>query len=618
LSGLIYVPRKEMAMKVRVGLVTLLAFIGLWIGFGRAQAQPADQHAAEQHEGAAPAEGEHHEAAAPADGEHHEAEPASKPAEHHDEAAPVAHDEHHAAAPAAPAAPAAHDEHHDTAAAESSELVDDDGIPTKEFDLDGTGKDDPQLKKEYDEAFAGISETIDTDAVDKELEERAAKGESLMPSVTVEQFRKAVQMAKKVVLAKMEKKIEAGIEKKMSRFSLGVFILSLCGILFLLIPFVVGKKYPGKQGVLFKYSALAGVTFFVTVNLFGGVLMSMRVVLGHLGKFANPSLAIAAATFDTLDKNAEGYAVLGKEIFLPTVESLRGDSDEQPVAVLLENGKKVIKDATVFVSIAKMVKKIDLIFKLLPILLFGMSMILFGLAIKPTIVEIVKLPMRAAAGDAGVGRATTKRALGRVFGELKAAACTLGVLAVITFVSAFTLGEVVGPVLDDLVGYFFFAVLYLVNIEGASSGLVFVGLFGVTLFLVINLATLILSTVFFLGKTQKIFQARFNDGTPIRTHARFFKWGVPAILFVQLFPWIYGIISDVALEKIYGAFMGDDLAAWSWGKIFLVAPVVLIVGFGILFWAARGVKAIKFLATYKVKAVPPVRPSAPSQPAEAV
>jgi len=246
------------------------------------------------------------------------------------------------------------------------------------------------------------------------------------------------------------------------------------------------------------------------------------------------------------------------------------------------------------------------------------SMVLFGLAIKPTIVEIVKLPMRAAAGGDGVGRGTAKRALGRVFGELKAAACTLVALAVITFISAFTLGEVVGPVLDDLVGYFFFAVLYLVNIEGASSGLVFVGLFGVTLFLVINLATLILSTAFFLGKTQKIFQARFNDGTPIRTHARFFKWGIPALLFVQLFPWIFGIVADHLLEKIYGAFMGDELATWSWGKIFMVAPIVLIVGFGILFWAARGVKAIKFLASYKVKPVPPSRPSAPSQPAEAV
>ena len=39
-----------------------------------------------------------------------------------------------------------------------------------------------------------------------------------------------------------------------------------------LMPLVLAKKYPGQGSVLFKYSALAAVTFFVTVNLFGGVL----------------------------------------------------------------------------------------------------------------------------------------------------------------------------------------------------------------------------------------------------------------------------------------------------------------------------------------------------------
>ncbi len=503
------------------------------------------------------------------------------------------------------------DEDHQ-AAAQGADDDDDEAVPDNEFDVDGTGKDDPELKKEYQDAFAGISENIDTDAVDQELEERAAKGEALAPSVSVEQFRQAIAMAKKVVLGKMEKKIEQGVEKKMRHFSIGVFVFSLCGLFLLLIPVVVGKKYPGKSGVLFKYSAFAALTFFVTVNLFGGVLMGMRTVQGHLGKFANPSLQITSATFDTLDKNAEVYASLGKELFLPTVEALRGNSDAQPIAILLENGQKVIKDARVFVSIAHLVKKVDFIFKLLPIILFAVTMILFGLAIKPTLMEIIRLPVRAASGEAGAGRDTTKRALGRVLGELKAAACTLAVLALLTVVSAFTLGQVVAPVLDDLITYFYLAVMYLMNIEGASSGLVFVGLFGVTLFLVINLATLILSTGFFLGKTQKIFQARFNEGTPIRTHARFFTWGIPAILFVQVFPWIYGLVADKGLEKIYEGLIGPDINTWAWGKIFLVAPVVLIVGFAVAFWAVRGVKAITFLATYKVKPQAMMRPTVPS------
>ena len=90
----------------------------------------------------------------------------------------------------------------------------------------------------------------------------------------------------------------------------------------------------------------------------------------------------------------------------------------------------------------------------------------------------------------------------------------------LTLLSAFVLGRVVGPALDALLGYFALAVSYLQFVQGASSGLVFMALFGVILFLVLNLATLILSMSFFLGKTQKIFQQRFNDGTPIETHKR--------------------------------------------------------------------------------------------------
>src|SRR5690349_3851027 len=124
-----------------------------------------------------------------------------------------------------------------------------------------------------------------------------------------------------------------------------------------------------------------------------------------------------------------------------------------------------------------MFKKVDFIFSILPIVLFGVTMLLFGLAIRPTLTEIVKLPMRAASGEAGVGTEVTKKALRRVWGELLATACTIGVLAVLTFVSAFVLGEIVGPALEALLGYFSLAVSYLQFVADAHSGLVFLTLF---------------------------------------------------------------------------------------------------------------------------------------------
>ncbi len=114
-----------------------------------------------------------------------------------------------------------------------------------------------------------------------------------MPSISIEQFQKAVRAAKRVVLDRMEAKMAKSSAKKLRQFSSGVFVFSLFGLLLLGIPLVVGKKYPGKLGVLFKYSALAAVTFFVTVNLFGAVLTGMRAAQGALGSATNPSLAIA-------------------------------------------------------------------------------------------------------------------------------------------------------------------------------------------------------------------------------------------------------------------------------------------------------------------------------------
>src|SRR5262249_49180565 len=146
----------------------------------------------------------------------------------------------------------------------------DDGPAYNKFDLDGDGSADPALEKEYDEAMEGIPATIDSDAVDQELEQRAPDAE-MKPSITVEQFRKIVRIVRRVVRARMEHKRELSAAKKMRQFSVGVSVLSLAGLLLLLMPLALRRKYPGQGKVLFKYSALAAATFFVTVNLFGGV-----------------------------------------------------------------------------------------------------------------------------------------------------------------------------------------------------------------------------------------------------------------------------------------------------------------------------------------------------------
>ena len=175
------------------------------------------------------------------------------------------------------------------------------------------------------------------------------------------------------------------------------------------------------------------------------MLFGLRSVQGAMSNYTNPSIAIAGGTFDTLDHNAEEFVITGKELFLPTIEQMRNHPDEQPAVLLLENGIKIVQDAKVFLSMAKMFEKVDFVFGILPILLTIVTLILFVLAIKPTLIEIIKLPAAAAAGQRGVGRDVVTRSMQRVKGELLATLCTVGVLVVLTLVSSFVLGKIVEP-----------------------------------------------------------------------------------------------------------------------------------------------------------------------------
>jgi hypothetical protein len=483
--------------------------------------------------------------------------------------------------------------------------------PYVEWDADGDGNVEPDevaFQKEYSEAFADVPDVINDDALDARPDDK-----ELLPSMSVEQFRKLVRLAKKKVLTRLEGKIERKQAKKMLKFTYIVCGVSLLGVFLLLTPLFLRKKYPGQGKMLFKYAGLAAATWFVTVNLFGGVLYGMRTVQGALSQFTNPQLAIAGGLFDTLDEHAERYITTGKELFAPTLEQLQGNVDDQPAAILLENGMKIVGDAKVFKSMAGLVKKVDWVFAMLPIVLLLVTMLLFVLAIKPTLIEIIKLPTRAASGDAGAGKDVMRRSMRRVTGELKATLCTLGVLAVLSIISGLVLGMIVGPVLDGLLYYFSLAVNYLQFQEGASSGLVFIALFGVIFFLVLNLATLILSMAFFLGKTQKIFQQRFNDDVPLVKHKPFFKWAIPGVLFVQLFPLLFVFIATKVLgalnEKLTAG--ATSASAINWKALLLVGPLALVFLYLVLFWAARGVKAITFLFKYKPKKILEAQASLP-------
>ncbi len=467
-----------------------------------------------------------------------------------------------------------------------------------DHDCDGEIEAEEQAEEQaFAEAFADIPDAVDDDLLDQRPEDS-----ELLPSLTVEDFRQLVRLAKVKVLTQMKRKLVAKSDQRLAKIGWLIFFFSLSGVLLLAMPLALRKQHPGKGALLAKYSALAAATFVVSVNLFGGALLLMRGTQAQLGEYTNPQIAVAAGFFDTLDEHAEDFIVTGKELFAPTLEQLARGVDEQPTALLLDNGRKIIEDARVFTDIAALFKRVDWLFGVIPILLLIVTMALFVRSVIPTLVAIVRLPAQAAAGAQAAGEAVVKGSMRRVGGEFLATICTVGLLFLLTLISASILGAVVKPALQSLLSYFSLSVSYLQFVTGASSGLVYTTLVSVILFLVLNLGAFIVSMALFLGKAQKIFQRRFNDGVPLATHRRFWQWGLIAAVLIQMVPLMYVYVSAWGLNAINEAITRGvtDAELVQWGKLLLAGPMFLVLGFLLLFWLARGVKALKFLATYKV------------------
>jgi hypothetical protein len=67
-------------------------------------------------------------------------------------------------------------------------------------------------------------------------------------------------------------------------------------------------------------------------------------------------------------------------------------------------------------------------------------------------------------------------------------------------------------------------------------------------------------------------------------------------------------IATLATVILFGLEINDRILAGvtdaeqvSWTQLLLAGPAFLVVAFAVLFWAARGIRAIKLLATYRVK-----------------
>lgn len=465
------------------------------------------------------------------------------------------------------------------------EPLDDPAIVAGEIDAPLEAGDSPEL-----DAAPLFGEEL-TDA------ERAAYAEKL---------RALVAEVRGKVVGTIAARIEAKQGRNLGRIAFALFLVSLAGLLLLLAPLVLRRRYPNQGRVLFAYSALAALLFFVAINLFAGVVLTMRGAQAATGSVTNPQIQVVEATFNLLDEKAGDMADIGPQIIDPTIAGLSGETGDPVLVVMLDNVQKLASDVKVFASVGRFFKRLDFLFGVIPLALIGIAMVLVFQAARPTLVQIVRLPAAAAAGARGAGREVVAGTLRAVWAELRATLCVVAVLVCLTLAVAALIGFVLEPAIEIFLAYLSVSLLYVQTVDGASSFWVLSSLMGSVIFLVVNLIIAIAASALYLSKSQKLFQARFRDGVPLRRYAGFWRWGTVSVGWALALPVLYILVAEPAV----GWLVVKMVDTGNWPLILGGGPALFLISFGVVFWAARGVKALAFIATYDPSPRPPAEVAA--------
>jgi hypothetical protein len=373
---------------------------------------------------------------------------------------------------------------------------------------------------------------------------------------------------------------------------------SLAGVLLLGLPLVLRKRYPGQGGVLFRYSALAAVTFFLTVNLFALVLLSLQFFQGVLGALTNPPSQMAASAFTAIENNLDRLLELAPTMIEPPLAQLAaGESESLPLA-LLGNAQALRADFDAFQGIASAFRGVSGLLGSLPILLVLAAVAIFLRNVRPVLLAIVRLPEQAASGRATAGQLL--RQVGRtLLGEVTATLLLVLVLVLVSLVSAILMSMVMDSALEAFIVYTFLNLFYAVSEPGASTGLVYASLGGTLLFALLDAAVVLAGTIFYLSTSQRIFRQRFHQRVRLRRHGRFFGWRTLALLWTQVLPLLF-VLATAELIPVLLEWAGEDPR---WPVVLLSGPALIVFGFVLVFWAARGWKALSAIRTYPVEGV---------------
>lgn len=372
--------------------------------------------------------------------------------------------------------------------------------------------------------------------------------------------------------------------------------IACAGPFLLLLPLFHVRRYPGQIVTLFGYSALAAVLFSGTVLLFLIPLELLQSMWGELAVGVDPRLRMLDATFDLMDKNAEDF--LSRDLPLqPALQQAADGSAASFVTLLLDNLAEVEQHAEAFAPVARLYRRIDYVFGSLPKIQCFIFAVLFVVPLYPIFKAIVQLPQRAAEGGRLEGWRVAKLTVRNWWREIVALLTLQLIFLVIAVINDVVLSTVAEPATEAMLNFLFAALDYLGTEAAPSFVLLYFSLAAVALFYLFNIVVMTAAIVLYLRAALRILRLRFHEKVPLRSHAAFWKWGSLALLWVQLLPVAFIYLAWPGIQQVFGWFVDADTPDYLGGMV--IGGSLLLFGILLVFWLARGFRALLFLARYR-------------------
>lgn len=396
-------------------------------------------------------------------------------------------------------------------------------------------------------------------------------------------------------VAEREQRADDRVLAAMNRFAcMGLLLL-------LLIPFVYWRRYPGKFRTLAWHSLLAAVWFFVTVQLFGFPLMIFFSLTLHVTEQLDPRLHAVDPAFELVDRHAQ--ELLSHDLPIgPVLAEMQSGRTESFLTLLLTNLVALRQQARVFEPLLEIYRRLEWLTGPLIHLQTLLVVAPFLFSVYPVFVEIVRLPLRAAAGEEPSTRRLLKQTLRNWWREIVAVVALLPLFLVLAIFLEVVLDGLSQVGIEAMLDYIVVTLEYLGTTSRPAFALIYLALACVGLFFFFNAGVVVLASWCYLTGAQRVLRLRFHEKVPLRQYVPFWKWATLALAWVLVLPVLF---MHLAVPLIHGAFVslsqGPDphyLAAQ------VVAGALLVVGILLLFRVARGFQALRFLLTVWI---PPAR-----------